>query len=100
MRIRLIPTNGTLINITQFNHGSGTIEALTYYASNNTYVAFMKYNVTVLFNYFDKLNSVWINDGANCSILFDGVYYYNTSTVTNGLYSWNIPTYNRKAIPT
>ncbi|MFX1588905.1 MAG: hypothetical protein ACFFC1_12165, partial [Promethearchaeota archaeon] len=91
-----IPTNGSLYEVTQINHISGLPENLTYYSSNNTFEGLLSYNTTVYFTFWDKLNEEWINSGSICLLLFDGTYYYNTSTVSNGMYSWTIPTYNKK----
>ncbi|MFX0059163.1 MAG: hypothetical protein ACFE8J_12760, partial [Candidatus Heimdallarchaeota archaeon] len=91
-----IPTNGSLYEVTQINHISGLPENLTYYSSNNTFEGLLSYNTTIYFTFWDKLNEEWINSGSICLLLFDGIYYYNTSTVSDGMYSWTIPTYNRE----
>jgi len=96
--IMFIPTNGSLYEVTQIGHVSGVPENLTYYLSNNTFVGLLSYNTTIYFTFWDKLNEEWINSGSNCLLLFDGVYYYNSSTVSNGIYSWIIPTYNKKGV--
>ena len=53
----------------------------------------MKYNVTVYYTFYDKLNEEWIQN-ANCSIYFNGEYYWNHTGDVQGIYSWEIPTYN------
>ncbi|NVM18555.1 MAG: hypothetical protein HWN80_12640, partial [Candidatus Lokiarchaeota archaeon] len=94
--IVLIPTNGSLLEVSQINHISGLPENLTYYSSNNTFIGLLSYNTTISFSFWDKLNEEWINSGATCLLFFDEIYYYNTSMVSNGIYSWVIPTYNKE----
>ncbi|MEJ2296330.1 MAG: hypothetical protein P8Y23_16395, partial [Candidatus Lokiarchaeota archaeon] len=96
MSIILIPTNGSLLGVKQINHISGIPENLTYYFSNNTFVGLLSYNTTISFTFWDQLNEEWINSGSNCILLFNGVYYYNSSTVSNGIFSWNIPTFDKQ----
>jgi hypothetical protein len=96
INIILIPTNGSLFKVTQINHITGIPENLTYYSSNNTFSGLLSYNTTIYFTFWDKLNEEWINSGSNCILSFNGVYYYNISTVNNGVYSWIIPTYDKE----
>ncbi|MHA1336545.1 MAG: hypothetical protein ACTSPW_12470 [Promethearchaeota archaeon] len=92
LKIVFIPTNGSLVNVTQISHSSGISVNLTYVASNNTYIGYMLENITVRFSYGDILNNVWINDG-NFTLLFNGIWYWNATGI-NGIYSITMPTEN------
>ena len=93
LNITYVPTNGSLFNVTQLDHASQVMVKLDYEASNNTYTGTMKNNVSVSFRYYDKLNDQWIQNG-DCSIYFNGNYYWNHTGDAQGIYSWEIPTFN------
>ncbi|MFO8018252.1 MAG: hypothetical protein R6U96_06420, partial [Promethearchaeia archaeon] len=96
LKVVYIPTNGSLEDVVQLDHETKQPKTLEKEETNTTYFGYLGYNTTVTFSYWDKLNKKWISEGANCSLLFDEEYYYNASTVTNGNYSWTIPTFNKE----
>jgi len=87
----LLATSGNLYSVTQPDH-TGFTGQLYFDSNSNSYIGWLPYNTSIQFSYRDINNSEWINNGIGI-LTFNGQTYSHYLEV-NGIYEWEIPTFN------